>query len=332
VTADDLSSIPGLEDKHRRALARRQITTLHGLADADRDVIYRAMGSIKPRPTHHQIAQWQGEARSRLGEARGRGESRGREGARGRSGASGGEETRDAEEARGAGEAAVDNTEWHPVASFAVIFAQRRSGDAWERRIEAERTEVEPEREPEVWPGWECNPICGWMLGQLGQPDRPEPGGPGPDGGGQAQPTGEPVSAAGPTAVRPSLRIDSAAIIDVAGRADLVTDGAPVANPPAALTAPALVVFTVSGARRGTKVQAVARLRGHGEPGRNVADPVAVPASGRAEFGLSRVTADQLEMDLLAWAPDATARPVSVRLPTMRIGPGHGLADSGSPP
>jgi len=93
-------------------------------------------------------------------------------------------------------------------------------------------------------------------------------------------------------------------------------------NPPAGLTAPVRVIFTVSGARRGTEVRAVARLRGHGEPGRNVADPVTVPPSGRAEFGLSGVTAGQLDMDLLAWAPDATARPVSVRLPTMRIGPG----------
>jgi hypothetical protein len=53
-----------------------------------------------------------------------------------------------------------------------------------------------------------------------------------------------------------------------------------------------------------------------------VADPVAIPPSGRAEFNLSPVMADQLEMDLLAWAPDSTATPVSVRLPTMRIGPG----------
>jgi len=44
VAVDDLSSISGLEDKHRRALARRQITTLRGLADADRDVLYRADG------------------------------------------------------------------------------------------------------------------------------------------------------------------------------------------------------------------------------------------------------------------------------------------------
>jgi len=305
VAVDDLSSISGLEDKHRRALARRQITTLRGLADADRDVLYRAMGSIKPRPSHDQIAQWQGEASNRLGQARARG----------------GTPSRD--EGRGGDEAAADTTEWHPVASFAVIFAQRRAGGAWERRIEAERTEVEPEREPEVWPGWECNPICGWMLAQLG-PAGGEPGGPGPDGGGQAAPAGE-TAAARPREARPQLRIGSAAIIEAASRADLVTDGAMVASPPAELTGPARVVFTVSGARRGTEVQAVARLRGHGEPGRNVADPAVVPASGRAEFDLSQVAAGQLEMDLLAWAPDATARPVSVRLPPMRIGPARSV-------
>jgi hypothetical protein len=160
------------------------------------------------------------------------------------------------------------------------------------------------------------------MLGQLGRSDGAEGGGTGPDGGGHAQSAGEPAGAAGPRGVRPPLRIDSATIIDAAGRADLVTDGALAANPPAGLSAPALVVFTVSGARRGTEVQAVARLRGHGKPGRNVADPVAVPPSGRAEFDLSEITADQLEMDLLAWSPGAAARPVSVRLPTMRIGPG----------
>jgi hypothetical protein len=49
---------------------------------------------------------------------------------------------------------------------------------------------------------------------------------------------------------------------------------------------------------------------------------VAISPSGRAEFDLSQVTADQLEMDLLAWAPDAPVSPASVRLPTMRIGPG----------
>jgi hypothetical protein len=312
VAGDDLSSITGMEDKHRRALARRQITTLRGLADADRHVIYRAMGSIKPRPTLSQIARWQDEARGRLDEAPGEDGARSGEEARGRP-----------DEA--AADTKADTKEWHPVASFAVVFAQRRAGDTWERRIEAERTEVEPERGPEVWPGWECNPICGWMLGQVGQAEGAEPGPPGQAGDSHAQRAGpgpaEPAGAATAPGRRPRLRIDSAAIIDAASRADVVTGGAPVAGPLAELLAPAQVVFTVSGARPGREVQAVARLRGQARPGRNAGDPVAVPPSGQAEFDLSQVAAGQFEVTLLAWAPDGSARPVSVRLPAMTIGP-----------
>ena len=255
MAADDLSSITGMEDKHRRALARRQITTLRGLAAADQHVIYRAMGNIKPRPTLSQIAQWQSQARSRLDEPRG--EDKARSGDQARSEP---EEARsEPDEAGGRpdeaqsqrGKAAADTGEWQPVASFAVVFMRRQAGGTWERRVEAERTEVEREREREVWPGWECNPLCGWMLGQLGQAD----GGPGqPDQarGGQPEPAGEPTGAARPRGARPQLRIDSAPITDAAGSFGLVTDGAPVADPPTELIAPARVVFTVSGARRGT--------------------------------------------------------------------------------
>jgi len=361
VAADDLSSITGMEDKHRRALARRQITTLRGLADADEDVIYRAMGSIKPRPSHNQIAQWQADARSKLVEERREdaarsGDEAQREdearsqpaAARGQPAAARDEPAEARDEPAGArgrpGEAAADGTEWQEIASFVVAFARRRVGETWERRIEAERTEVEPAPEREVWPGWECSALCSWMLGQT---DGGKPGEPEQDDGGEAQragaqpastqppgtqpagtqpavtqPAGEPAGAAKPRGGLPQLRIDSATITDAAGSSNLVTDGAPVANPPAELVAPASVVFTVSGARRGTEVLAVARLRGHGEPGRNVADPVTVPASGRAEFGLSRVAADQLELTLLAWAPDCTARPVSASLPAMMISQG----------
>jgi hypothetical protein len=280
VAVDDLSSIIGMEDKHRRALARRQITTLRGLADADQDVIYRAMGSIRPRPTRDQIAQWQNEARGKLAEAQSGDEARGQLAeARGRpAGARGGP---------------AGTMEWQEVASFVVAFARRRVGETWERRIEAERTEVEPAPEREVWPGWECSSLCTWMLGQTGggEPGEPEHDDGGEDQRAGAQPAGaqpagtqpawEPPGAAKPRGGRSQLRIDSAAITDAGGSSYLVTDGAPVANPPAELVAPAVVVFTVSGARPGTAVQAVARLRGHGEPGRNVADPVAVPASGR---------------------------------------------------
>ena len=359
MAADDLSSITGMEDKHRRALARRQITTLRGLADADEDVIYRAMGSIKPRPSHNQIAQWQADARSKLVEerredaARSGDEAQREDEARGQPAGAQGQPAAAQGQPAGArgrpGDGAADTTEWQEVASFVVAFARRRVGETWERRIEAERTEVEPAPEREVWPGWECSSLCSWMLGQT---HGARPGEPEQDDGGEAQragaqpastqppgtqpagtqpavtqpavtqPAGEPAGAAKPRGGLPQLRIDSATITDAAGSSNLVTDGAPVANPPAELVAPALVVFTVSGARRGTEVLAVARLRGHGEPGRNVADPEAVPASGRAEFGLSQVAADQLEMTLLAWAPDCTARHVSVSLPAMKISPG----------
>ncbi len=154
MATDELNSITGLEDKHRRALARRQITALRSLADADQRVIYNAMGSIRPRPTLEQIAQWQGEARAKLGEP------------------------------------AADTADWHTAASFAVVFARRRVGDTWERRLEVERTEVEPEREPEVWAGWECDRICGWMRGQLDQANGAGPGQGDQAGESRAQPAG----------------------------------------------------------------------------------------------------------------------------------------------
>ena len=66
-------------------------------------------------------------------------------------------------------ETAPDLAEWQTTASFVVVFSQRRTGGIWERRIEAERTEVEPERATEVWPGWQAAPLYAWMAGQLGQ-------------------------------------------------------------------------------------------------------------------------------------------------------------------
>jgi len=136
---DDLSSIEGLADKHVRALARQGVTDLRGLAQADQHAVYRAMANLRPRPTLEQISRWQDEARSRLAET------------------------------------GPDAREWQTEASFVVVFSQRRVDDTWERRVEAEQTEVEPERHPEVWSGWECEPVCAWMLGQL---PAPAPAGP----------------------------------------------------------------------------------------------------------------------------------------------------------
>ena len=286
----DLSSIQGLEDKHLRALARQHITDLHSLVRADPEVIYRAMAmaDLRPRPTRDQIARWQDDAKSMLCET------------------------------------VPDASEWQTAVSFVVVFSQRQAGDIWEHRVEAERTEVEPERNTQVWPGWECEPVCSWMLGQLGQADSARLASGSGTADAATQPAGEASAAAeptpaGPVAQRPALHIDSAAIIDLTGRVDVLTAGAVAECLRAELVAPVRLVFTVSGASPQTRLQAVIRILRRDGPGWNAHDPVVVPSSGQAEFELSRVPAGEHEMSLIAWAPDAAARPVSVRLPKVTI-------------
>jgi hypothetical protein len=285
VPSDDLSSIPGREDKHVRVLARQHVADLRGLIQADRRAIHRAMGNLRPRPTLEQISRWQDEARSKLEEA------------------------------------VTDTSEWHPAASFVVVFSQRHMDGAWERRVEVEQAEVEPERNLQLWSGWECDPICGWMRSQLGQ------------AAAAASPSAGPPSAAPPSAAptapapipamaapgRAQLRIDSAAIIDARGRTDVLTGGALAVGLPAELTAPVRLILRVSGARPETRVLAVTRIQRRNGPGWNPQPPTAVPERGQAEFDLSGVPAGEHEMSLIAWVPDGTAKPVSVRLPAVRI-------------
>ena len=272
---DDLSSIEGLADKHVRALARQGVTDLRGLAQADQHAVYRAMANLRPRPTLEQISRWQDEARSRLAET------------------------------------GPDAREWQTEASFVVVFSQRRVDDTWERRVEAEQTEVEPERHPEVWSGWECEPVCAWMLGQL---PAPAPAGPALAGPALAGPAPAPAAAS-----RAQLRIDSAAFIDATGRTEVVTAGVLAANPRTELIAPVRVVFAVGSAPPGMGLQAVARIQRPDGPGWNPRDPVALAGPGQAEFDLAAVPAGDHVMALVAWAPDATAKPVSVTLPSVTI-------------
>ena len=201
---DGLSSIEGLADKHRRVLDRHHVTDLRGLVQADRRVIYRAMANLRPRPTLELISQWQDEARSMLDEF------------------------------------VTDTSDWHTAASFVIVFGQRHHDGAWERRVEVEQTEVEPERNPQVWPGWDCVPVVAWMTGQLAQPSDP-----GPPPSAEARsllraeaglpaeapspvPAAEPGSVPPLAAVRPRLRIESATLIDAAGSTDGVKAGEPV--------------------------------------------------------------------------------------------------------
>jgi hypothetical protein len=120
------------------------------------------------------------------------------------------------------------------------------------------------------------------------------------------------------------LRIDSAALIDAAGRTEVVTAGALAVNPRTELVAPVRVVFAVGGAPPGTPLQAVARIRHPDGPGWNPRDPVVLAGPDQAEFDLTPVPAGDHVMALIAWAPDATAKPVSVTLPSVTIRPEPG--------
>jgi hypothetical protein len=290
VPTDDLSSITGLEDKHLRALARLQVTDLRSFADADERDIYKTMANFRPRPSLERISRWQEEARKRLEDPRSRLE-----------------------------EAETDASGWRTVASFAVIFGERRAGDARERRVGAERTEVEPEQEPQVWAGWDFEPVGRWMAGQLDAIDSAST--PAQPAAEQAEVT-QPVGAKTPG--RSQLQLDSAAITDANGTVGVITDGALAADLPSELIAPVRVVLTVSGARPGTVLHAVTRILRPDGSGWNPQDPVVVPRSRQAEFDLSGVAAGRYEMSLIAWAPDATAKPVSVRLPAVTIRSGSG--------
>ena len=295
---DELDSIPGLAENHRRVLASKAgITSLQALADADERAVYTALASIRPRPSLARIAVWQNEARSRLSDA------------------------------------ANDRSAWQTAASFAVIFAQRQVDGRWERRLEAEQTEVEPAPEPRKWANWDCGPLCDWMLGQLGL------------AAGEAGVADPAEAAAEPAAVEPAehaaaggaperarLRIDSVTITDAADDVDLITDGHLVTAQPGDLHSPVRVRFTVHGGRAGQQLRAAVWFRRPDGPGWSPQDPVTVPASGQAEFDLSAVPPGGHDVRLLAWATDPGARLAAVSLPRLTFRQQAGTRQAGTQP
>lgn len=212
-------------------------------------------------------------------------------------------------------------SDWHPVASFAVVFAQRQVDDGWERRLEAERTEVEPEQERKIWQGWDCGEICGWMHEQLGLADSGQPRSEVGRVGDAAATSAQPAYGAEGAHERVQIRISSATVIGRTTRVDVLTADTAAAALPTDLTGPLQVEITVSGARRGQEISAVARILREGEPGWNLQDPVIIKGPGKASFDLSRLPAGRHQITLVAWAPDGTAIPAAVRLPKLTIRP-----------
>lgn len=265
---DDLTSVPDLLEAHQRALAGKLgITSLRALADADQRAIYTALASLRPRPTLGRIAAWQADARRRLSDA----------------------------------------SEWHRAASFAVIFTQRQVDGGWERRIEAEQTEVEPEPSAQEWAGWDCGPLCDWMLSQLDQrAGAAAPDAAAPDAGAASAP-------AGPA----GLRINNAAITDARQTLDLIRDGAVLATAPDELSPPVQLSVTVTGGRSGQQLRTAVWFRRGAQPGWSPADPVSVPESGQVEFDLSSVPPGGHALRLLAWATEPGASLAVVMLPRL---------------
>jgi hypothetical protein len=297
VPSDDLSSIPDLQDRHRRVLARElKVTTFRALVHADRRDIHRKMRNLRPRPTLEQIARWQDHARSRLNEA------------------------------------TTDRSDWHPAASFAVVFAQRQADDGWQHRIEVERTEVEPEQERRIWPSWDCGGICGWMREQVPGADRPEPGVARPAEPGATRPA-EPEAAqpaqtvatpapAGVDRERPELRIDAVTVVGPAAIAEGMAAGVAVTPSPGGPAEPPRIEISVSGARSDQEIHAAARVRGQSESGWNLQDPVVIRGgTGVASFDMSSLPVGRYDLVLAAWTPDGTVEPTWAELPDLTIPP-----------
>jgi hypothetical protein len=284
VPGDDLSSVPGLQEKHRRVLAGELgITTLRALVDADLRDIHQAMRNLRPRPTLEQITRWQEYSRSTLAEAE------------------------------------MDESDWHPAASFAIVFAQRRAGDGWERRLEAERTEVEPQQERSIWPGWASGEILQWMHEQLDLPDSADPRSEASRSGDVATTSAGPTAHVAGAGERVRLRIDSATVIGPTTHVDALAADPAAAALLADLTGPVRLEIAVGGARPGQEIHAVSRILRRGEPGRYPHDPVVIKGPGRASFDLSRLPTGLCDITLVAWAPDGTAIPALASLPGLSI-------------
>ncbi len=287
-----LSSIPDLQERQRTVLARElEITTLDALVQADRRAIQQAMRNLRPRPSLALIAQWQDHARNRLNEG------------------------------------TVEQPDWRPVASFAVVFAERQTDDGWQRRIEAERTEVEPEEERRIWPDWDCGGICRWMHEQIPGGALPEAAVAHPVEPDTAQPveaeTAQPVEAETAKPVEPEAaqpveptrpRVGPARV--TGRRRELRISKVTVID-----RAQPRIEVSVSGARPDQEVHAVARVLRQDGNGWNLQDPVVITGAGVASFDLSPLPAGRHDVVLVAWAPDGTVTLARKELPDLIIPP-----------
>ena len=292
MAVDDLAGIPGLQDKHRKTLSEvLQVTTARGMVLTERQLILSAMRQrrVNPRPTLEEIADWQDHARRRLREP------------------------------------TASPSEWDRAATFVVSFEHRLLSGDQERRLAVEQAELEPEQPPAVWPSWDCQPLCAWMLEQIGLFATTAPmlqvlrevsdsdSTSGSDGAPH-----RPPSARGDRP-RPQTRIVRIEFVDRDGRLDVIADDIASAASQVVCTVPGHLNVVVTGAEPARDVHVGLRLRPPGARGWNQRDPVVVRGSDPVEFDLSEVAQGEYEATVLAWTPDGSANPAVLMIRGLTI-------------
>lgn len=128
---ENLTTIPGLDDRHRAVLAERLgITTYFDLIMTDRRTITSAFGRKPYKPTLDDVAKWHDAARARRA-------------------------------------AEPLPNDWQQAASFVVVFEHRDLDDSQDRRIFVQQTEIEPDTPPLELRGWDGAVAWRWMLQRL---------------------------------------------------------------------------------------------------------------------------------------------------------------------
>jgi hypothetical protein len=279
---DDLTTIAGLQERHRRVLdLRLGVTTFDALGRADPQAILGATSRIKPRPTIDQIRGWQAEARAR------------------------------------ALEGGAEAPAWERVATFVLSFEQRALEGRRERQLVVQQTELEREPPPTSWPHWDCGDLCGWLRQNLGgEEPAPVPGPREPEAPGAEESATE--GEAGVTAGEAGLHVAGVAVVDSTGRVDLVSEGAPGGRA-IDCTPPARLEVRVAGGRTGGEVRVALRFRRPGAPGWNPVPPASTRTGGLAVLDLSPVASGRYDARLVAWAPDGSAEPIGLDLGPLSI-------------
>jgi hypothetical protein len=303
---NDLSGISGLDDRRRAVLAEKlEITNCYELIMADRQRIVDAFGRRTIRPTLEEVAAWQDEAR------------------------------RIHASSIDASVSEIAASGWEPTATFVVAFEKRGQGDAMERRVVAEQTEVEPEASPQQrseWLGWTCDDACQWMLERVGVLAASASAGPAQVISVAESGTAE-AGAAGTRSkvdaarMRSKIDIERAHLADSIGYIELVAGSRPLPQDRLVWAQPARLFVALGGGPTGTSV--VLQLTRAGGQKQSIVGHLD-DAGHVAEIGLSGLSDSEYKPAIVAWTRDGSSLPRVVKLPTVEV-VGSATGPSGPP-